>query len=87
MSDPLFGELQGKSPEPFSKPKSRYAGKGQATVAAINTASGSITSAAWNQQRRGPASQKNDEESSCVCKSQHSVVKCSQLDEMTHWEK
>ncbi len=84
LSDPLFGDLQGTPPDPSSKPKSRHTGRGQATVAAIKTASGPTTSAAWHQQRRGPASQKNDEESCCVCKSQHSVEKCSQLDEMTH---
>ncbi len=87
LSDPLFGDLQGMPPDPSSKPKSKYTGRGQATVAAIKTASGPTTSAAWHQQRRGPASQKNDEELCCVCKSQHSVEKCSQLDEMTHREK
>ncbi len=86
LSDPLFGDLQGMPSDP-SKPKSRYTGRGQATVAAIKTLSGSTTSAAWHQQRRGPASQKNDKESCCVCKSQRSVEKCSQLDDMTHREK
>ncbi|XP_056099936.1 uncharacterized protein LOC130078447 [Rhinichthys klamathensis goyatoka] len=87
LSDPLFGDLQGMPPDLSSNPKSRHTGRGQATVAAINTASGSPTSAAWYQQRRGPVSQRNVEGSCCVCKSQHSVEKCSQLDEMTHREK
>lgn len=86
LSDPLFGDLQGTPPDPSFKSKSRHTGRGQATVAAIKTASGLTTSAAWHQQRKGLASQKNDEESCCVCKSQHSVEKCSQLDEMTQRE-
>ncbi|CAM4608863.1 unnamed protein product [Leuciscus chuanchicus] len=87
LSDPLFGDLQGTPSDSSSKQKSRHTGRGQATVAAINTALGSTTSAAWYQQHRGPASQRNDEELCCVCKSQHPVEKCSQLDEMSHREK
>ncbi len=87
LSDPFFSDLQGTPPDPSIKSKSRHTGRGQATVGAIKTASGLTTSAAWHQQRKGPASQKNDEESCCVCKSQHSVEKCSHLDEMTHREK
>ena len=87
LSDPLFGDLHGDPPDPSSRPKSTSTGRGHATVAAINTTTGPTTSAAWHQQRRGPASQRNNEESCCVCKSQHSVEKCSQLEEMTHREK
>ncbi len=66
LSDPLFGDLQGTPPDPSFKYKSRHTGRGQATVAAIKTASGLTTSAAWHQQRKGPTSQKNDEVILCV---------------------
>jgi len=42
MSDPLFGELQGKLPEPFSKPKSRYAGDQSHQQLGTNSAEGQL---------------------------------------------
>ncbi|XP_076853974.1 uncharacterized protein LOC143509288 [Brachyhypopomus gauderio] len=87
MSDPLFGDLQGTPSYHTSlKFKARPSGRGHVTVAAVDAARPS-NSFAPRHQRKGPPVQKYDHGACFVCKGQHSVLKCSALEQMTHREK